>query len=277
MSLRSSAHPTPSPRLAGQGIRIASLKPWIGGLCLVASLGAHGLLLGLPWSPGAGGDQESAPLEEPPVSMVPVSIDVAVLPAPVADPEPEIPSPVPIPVPSPVAPSLATPPPAPPPAAVTAPASIPVAPDPIPAPIPEPIPAPPLAPAEPAPVEEPLALAPPPPVEEPVPPPPYADFPHIQEAQRVDCGVDLCWRSPVEGSWRGAAQSLRADLEAQGYILDDITDEVLSTETGVRVYHVAKAGEAPYYLNLVSVDEEILYSLTPAPLTQEMLVALQAF
>jgi hypothetical protein len=65
-------------------------------------------------------------------------------------------------------------------------------------------------------------------------------------------------------------------LEAQGYRLSNITGEVLSTETGVRIYRVAKDGEDPYYLNLVSVTEGILYSLTPTPLSEDRLVALQS-
>jgi hypothetical protein len=68
---------------------------------------------------------------------------------------------------------------------------------------------------------------------------------------------------------------LQARLETEGYTLANITGEVLSTETGVRIYRVAKAGEDPYYLNLVSVADGILYSLTPAPLSEDRLVALQ--
>ncbi|MEY3299298.1 MAG: hypothetical protein RLZZ597_2558, partial [Cyanobacteriota bacterium] len=95
-------------------------------------------------------------------------------------------------------------------------------------------------------------------------------------AQQVDCGVEACWTSPVEGGWRGAARSIQDNLEAQGYRLSNITGEVLSTETGVRIYRVAKDGEDPYYLNLVSVTEGILYSLTPTPLSEDRLVALQS-
>lgn len=121
---------------------------------------------------------------------------------------------------------------------------------------------------EPEPIAEPIA--------EPEPQP-YADFPHFQGAQQADCGVETCWTSPVEGGWRGAARSIQDNLEAQGYRLSNITGEVLSTETGVRIYRVAKDGEDPYYLNLVSVTEGIRYSLTPTPLSEEMLVALQTF
>jgi hypothetical protein len=230
---------------------------------LAASLGAHGLLLGLPWSPRAHEAEDPATMEEPTAS-----IDVAVLPAPQPEPAPSVP--------------------APPPAEMRPAAVVPaprVAP-PVQQSVPEVIPGPaePLVAPEP-PVTEPMATDPQPePIAEPQPQPvpepepqPYADFPHFQGAQQTNCGVETCWTSPVEGGWRGAARSIQDNLEAQGYRLSNITGEVLSTETGVRIYRVAKDGEDPYYLNLVSVTEGIRYSLTPTPLSEEMLVALQTF
>jgi hypothetical protein len=133
-----------------------------------------------------------------------------------------------------------------------------------------------LADPEPSATEEPIATNPEP---EPIPEPepqPFADFPHFEGAQQADCGGEACWTSPVDGGWRGAARSIQDNLEAQGYTLSNITGEVLSTETGVRIYRVAKEGADPYYLNLVSVADGILYSLTPTPLTEDRLVALQA-
>lgn len=269
MILQSSTHPTPIPPPSDHKAGIARLKPWLGGLCLAASLGAHGVLLGLPWSPSTNETEDLAALEELP----PATMDVAVLPAPPSQPELEIPIPVPRPAtprppattanPS-TAPSLSRiAPPAPPAAAVPLPAVESVAT---------------AAPAAAPPATEPISTEPEP-MAEPIPEPEpqiYADFPHFQGAQQADCGSEACWTSPVAGSWRGAAQSLQNNLEAQGYILNNITGEVLSTETGVRIYRVAKEGEDPYYLNLVSVDDGILYSLTPAPLSQDRLVALQA-
>lgn len=267
MTLQFPAHSTPIPRSPGHKARIARLKPWFGGLCLAASLGAHGLLLGLPWSPRAHEAEDPATMEEPTAS-----IDVAVLPAPQPEPAPSVP--------------------APPPAEMRPAAVVPaprVAP-PVQQSVPEVIPGPaePLADPEPPATEpmatdpqpEPIAEPEPQPVTEPVPEPepqPYADFPHFQGAQQTDCGVETCWTSPVEGGWRGAARSIQDNLEAQGYRLSNITGEVLSTETGVRIYRVAKDGEDPYYLNLVSVTEGIRYSLTPTPLSEEMLIALQTF
>ena len=266
MTLPFPSPPSPRPPLSIQGI----------GLCVAVSLGAHGLLLGMPLSLGAGQEQVPPQAEDP---LDP--IEVAVLPVPVTPPEPVIPDPVaPVPVaPVPVAPVPVAPVPvAPRPGAEGPP---PVSPAPLPAPaaaapevpIPE-VPIPEVAATPP----EPLAPEPDPLVEEPPPPDdpaPFANFPHMPGAQPTDCGIGPCWSSPVEGGWRSAAQSLQARLEAEGYTLANITGEVLSTETGVRIYRVAKVGEDPYYLNLVSVADGILYSLTPTPLSEDRLVALQ--
>ncbi|QQE66222.1 hypothetical protein GFS31_29200 [Leptolyngbya sp. BL0902] len=251
---------------------LAKLKPWLGGLCLAASLGAHGVLLGLPWSSSTPETEDLAALEEPPT----VTMDVAVLPTRPDQAEPELPLPV-------------VSPPETMPAAVAvdpAPRVIPPSPQPVPEAISEVAPAavePPVTAAPESPVPEPIAADPAPePIAETIAadttapePQPFANFPHFQGAQQADCGGEACWTSPVEGGWRGAARSLQDNLEAQGYTLSNITGEVLSTETGVRIYRVAKAGEDPYYLNLVSVADGILYSLTPTPLTEDRLVTLQ--
>lgn len=251
-----------------QNMGRVKLKSWLGGLCLAASLGAHGVLLGLPWSPSTHEADDSTAIEEPTAS-----IDVAVLPAPQPEPAPPIPVSPPAEIMRPAAvvpsPRVAPPSPQPTPEVIPAPAPEPLATEPAPpvaAPIAEPEPI-----AESAPVPEPMA--------EPAPEPepqPYANFPHFQGAQQADCGGEACWTSPVEGGWRGAARSIQDNLEAQGYRLSNITGEVLSTETGVRIYRVTKTGEDPYYLNLVSVTEGILYSLTPTPLSEDRLIALQA-
>lgn len=263
MTLQFSAHSTPIPRTSGRSFRMAKLKPWLGGLCLAASLGAHGVLLGLPWSPSADETEDLAAIEEPPT----MTMDVAVLPTPQAPAEPE-------PTPPVVRPAATRPA-----AVATNPSPRAIPPNPQVAPESIPDPAEPLADPEP-PITEPIATNPEPePTPEPTPEPeaqPFADFPHFQGAQQADCGGEACWTSPVEGGWRGAARSIQDNLEAQGYTLNNVTGEVLSTETGVRVYQVTKDGEAPYYLNLVSVAEGILYSLTPTPLTEDRLVALQA-
>lgn len=263
MTLQFFAHPAPIPRSFSLKTGIIRLKPWLGGLCLVASFGAHGVLLGLPWSSSNSDTEDFVAMEEPPTTTV----DVAVLPTPLAQSESE-PDP-----PPPVAPPAEMRPVAVDPSPRVAPPVQPSVPEVIPTP------AEPLVVPEPS-VTEPMTADPEPePVTAPVPEPepqPYANFPHFQGAQQTDCGIATCWTSPVEGGWRGAAQSLRDRLEAQGYSLSNITGEVLSTETGVRIYRVTKAGEDPYYLNLVSVAEGIRYSLTPAPLSEDRLVALQA-
>ncbi|PSN14732.1 hypothetical protein C7293_10450 [filamentous cyanobacterium CCT1] len=84
-----------------------------------------------------------------------------------------------------------------------------------------------------------------------------------------------CWRSPVSSSWRGAASALQARLEAQGYTLNNVTGDVLSIDSGVRIYAVSKPGEASYYLNLVSVRDGVLYTMTAEPMTSEQVLTLQ--
>ncbi|PZV03754.1 MAG: hypothetical protein DCF32_13245, partial [Leptolyngbya sp.] len=118
-----------------------------------------------------------------------------------------------------------------------------------------------------------LALEPVP--EPPAPPSPYASFPHLEGAQAACEGLADCWLSPVDSSWRGAAVDLQARLESQGYTVSNITGEVLSIDSGVRVYAVSKPGEPDYYLNLVSVQEGVLYTMTAAPMSDDQVLALQ--
>jgi hypothetical protein len=161
------------------------------------------------------------------------------------------------------------------------PAAMPLAPvqAPLPAPqvqIPEPVPQPEVEPIAAAPEPDPFTPPPDPPAPaEPPAPVPYADFPHLPGAEANCNGVDDCWRSPVSSSWRRAAGDLQAQLEAKGYRVDNVTGEVLSMDSGVRVYAVSKPGEADYYLNLVSVRDGVLYTMTTEPMTSEQVVALQ--
>lgn len=134
---------------------------------------------------------------------------------------------------------------------------------------PEPEPA-----ADPEPMEPDTAAATEEPAEDPMP---YADFPHTAGAQMVSCdGGGPCWRSPVEGSWRGAARSVTTNLESQGYEVADVTGQVLSIDTGVYVYAVQKAGEDPFYLNFVSVSGDVLYSMTTDPINTDTVRQLQS-
>lgn len=228
-------------------------RSWLGVMCAIASLAAHGALLALvlpdstPDAPPVENLAETSPL--------PDDVAVTVLPKPAVDPPPaEIPV-------TPVAPA---------PAAV--PQVAPQAPtEPLPTVQPESPPEPVTAVPEPAPFTPPEPPTPP----EPAPPAPYADFPHLEGAQAACEGVADCWRSPVSSSWRGAAGDLQARLEAQGYTVSNITGEVLSIDSGVRVYAVSKPGEADYYLNLVSVREGVLYTMTAEPMTTDQVLDLQ--
>ncbi|MGB3138385.1 MAG: hypothetical protein WBB18_16375 [Nodosilinea sp.] len=111
---------------------------------------------------------------------------------------------------------------------------------------------------------------------QPAAPAPYADFPHLSGAQSTCAGLVDCWRSPVSSSWRGAAGDLQAQLEVQGYTVNNVTDEVLSIDSGVRVYAVSKPGESNYYLSLVSVRDGVLYTMTAEPMTSDQVLALQS-
>ena len=57
--------------------------------------------------------------------------------------------------------------------------------------------------------------------------------------------------------------------------MSNITGEVLSIDSGVRVFAVSKPGEPDYYLNLVSVREGVLYTMTAEPMTSDQVLALQ--
>ncbi|PSR12640.1 hypothetical protein C8255_26345, partial [filamentous cyanobacterium CCP3] len=138
-----------------------------------------------------------------------------------------------------------------------------------------PVEPPPVSPAATSPEPAAFTLLPPPTTAAPETPAPYASFPHLNGAQAACEGLADCWRSPVSSSWRGAASDLQARLEAQGYTLDNVTGEVLSIDSGVRIYAVSKPGEASYYLNLVSVREGVLYTMTAEPMTSDQVLTLQ--
>ncbi len=227
----------------------------LGWLCVAASLGAHGVLLALVLP---GRDQAVPPVAPLAADPVPPSIAVTLLPKPPEQPVPVVDS---LAVPAPVSA---------PPRPIDAIAA-PLSPQPVPPPDPVAVPPEPVAP-------EPVAVAPePPPLENPAPAPPapYANFPHLAGAQASCEGGNDCWRSPVTMSWRSAAGDLQTQLEAQGYTVDNVTGEVLSLDSGVRVYAVSKPGEPGYYLNLVSVRDGVLYTMTTEPMTSDQVLALQ--
>ncbi|MGF1570884.1 MAG: hypothetical protein ACFCVD_22885 [Nodosilinea sp.] len=244
----------PGPWDAGSSF-LGLPKVWLGGACAVVSLIGHGILLGLPLPAPEPASLSPAP----PAEQAPASLTVSVLPIPADVDSPSSPSaPEPaVEVPAaPVPQSAAAPPPplAPPPQAVepAAPATAPIS-----------------QVEAPSPVQEPVVPPPPPAVE----PDPYADFPHLVGAET--CGDQAnCWRTPTS-NWRTETRSLTSRLEAQGYALTDVTTTVLGTDTGVNVYTVAKAGTTEYYLNMVSVGDGVLYTMTPQPITLDELSALQ--
>ncbi|MBD2112098.1 MULTISPECIES: hypothetical protein [Cyanophyceae] len=234
-------------------------RSWLGMGCAIASLAAHGVLLALVIpesnqpSPLAEDLAEPAPLEDVALTVLPPAVETPPAVAPVKAP-PALASP------QPGVATTAAPPQAKPQASTA----------PVPAAQPKPSPQPTAAAPEPA-------LTPPaaPTSEPPSPPGLYANFPHLEGAQAACEGLADCWRSPVSSSWRSAAGDLQARLESQGYTVSNITGEVLSIDSGVRVYAVSKPGERNYYLNLVSVREGVLYTMTAEPMTSDQVLALQ--
>jgi len=99
-----------------------------------------------------------------------------------------------------------------------------------------------------------------------------ANFPHATTTQACD-QVEQCWRSP-DSQWRGLAQTLEADLAAQGY---ELTEMPLDDETGRRIYEVSKESEVVYYLNVISTLEGTVYRVTEQPLTADEMNAIAGF
>jgi hypothetical protein len=258
MTPRLASSPLPLRRLLSP--RRKAVRSRLGILCVVASLGGHGVLLALVM-PG----QESDPQPpDPPAETLPPLNDVAVTVLPRSEAEVAPPPEAPTPTPAPVAPPAPSAPMAP---AAAAPETV----APAEAAAPEAV-TPPEAVAPPAP---PAVRSAPTTVLEPEPPAPFANFPHLAGAQATCPGLATCWRSPVSSSWRAAASDLRDRLESQGYRLSNVTGEVLAIDSGVRVYAVSKAGEPDYFLNLVSVSDGVLYTMTAEPMTTEQVLALQ--
>lgn len=242
-------------------------RAWLGPLCVVASLAAHGALLALVMpspqdepQPTAMTVEESAALKDVAVTVLPKPVTAEAPPAesvaqPSAQPDAVAPAVQPAPQPMPPQPNAIR---------QAIPREI------------APVETQPVSPAATPP--EPAAFVPPPSpptASEPETPAPYANFPHLDGAQAACEGVADCWRSPVSSSWRGAASEIKERLEAQGYTLSNVTGDVLSIDSGARVYAVTKPGEANYYLNLVSVRDGVLYTMTAEPMTSDQVLALQ--
>ncbi|HEY9734696.1 MAG TPA: hypothetical protein V6D06_00385 [Trichocoleus sp.] len=221
---------------------------------MAVSIGLHGLLLKLPV-------KTPAPLPETALIVPPESMPVTTLPAPAAaPPEPAAQNPAPAPpenAPAAVAPAAAAPAPnllaAEPVTSEPVVSDEPITPDPVAS---DPVTSDPTAPLD--------------------PPAPYQDFPHLAGATAGCQGSATCWRSPA-ASWRSAANELKAQLESQGYTLDDVTERLLGDDTGARIYTVNRNGETAYYLNLVSVRDGILYTLAAEPITAAAIAAIDRF
>ncbi|MBE9156140.1 hypothetical protein IQ265_04730 [Nodosilinea sp. LEGE 06152] len=246
--------------VAKQHGSLREARAWLGPLCVFASLAAHGVLLVLVVPGPTGEPQPVAVTDEAPAELKDVAVTVLPKSATAEAPPAE---------------NLAQPPAQP---DVVAPRM-----QPAPQVAPRPVAPQPVAPVESSPASptaippEPAAFTPPPPptVSEPETPAAYPNFPHLEGAQAACEGMADCWRSPVSSSWRGAASALQERLEAQGYTLSNVTGDVLSIDSGVRVYAVSKPGEASYYLNLVSVRDGVLYTMTAEPMTSDEVLALQ--
>ncbi|MGB3200031.1 MAG: hypothetical protein WBA99_03960 [Nodosilinea sp.] len=246
----------PKPQRQPDQRGMGKSRSWLGSLCVVVSLVAHGavLVVAMPDSSTEPEAIAEEPLDEVAVTVLPKA-PTAPEPAPTATAPPTAVNVVP-PRPVPVQQPMAQPQrPVPQAQAAVTPAAPP--------------------PAPPAAIAPEPAFTPPPAAAEPEPPALYANFPHLDGAQAACEGLADCWRSPVSSSWRGAANDLKERLEAQGFTLSNVTGEVLSIDSGARVYAVSKPGEADYYLNLVSVREGVLYTMTAEPMTSAQVLALQ--
>lgn len=223
------------------------IRPW-----LLVSLLLHGMVLTLPL------------LSEAPPE-VPEPDRISLTPMPTVATSPRLPRPVASSSPS----SVATPSPAPPPL-VAPPSPVTVRRSPPPAVLPQPAatPTPSLQPS-PGRSPAPQATLAPLPVDSPSPEVPetaWADFPHGEGT--VTCeGQDNCWQTP-ETQWRSLAHTFQQTLQSQGYVLEDITEQQLSSITGRRIYAVKKDGETQYFLNVVSTPQGTRYVNSEEPLSE---------
>jgi len=235
------------------------LRPW-----LWLALALHGVFLLLPM-----------PSDPPPVIEVPEDESVSLTPLPTTtrlsqpSPSPQVrasPTPTPSPVVRPSPSPAIAPPPVQQPAAIAPPPSTPAA-----SPNPTPAPPPPPSPDTTAsPPPEATLLPPVPPVPDPdVPETAWANFPHPEGSTTCD-EVENCWVSP-ESRWRSLVESFEQTLQAQGYTLNDVTEQYLSTITGRRIYAVEKDGETQYFLNVISTLQGTRYINSDEPLSESEL------
>lgn len=235
----------------------------LAGGCLVAALGLHWLVLSweLPQHSQPEPDLAAEEVAEEPLKDISITVLPQSTPTPTPAAEPPAPEMPPIqPASSPLPPRSPDPPPLQPapPATMPPPEAVDQEPD--------------LSESEVL-VKE--TLEPEPNLDpDPPEPSPYADFPHLAGAEATCEGMADCWRSPAS-SWRSASTDLKSQLENAGYTLTNVTGDVLDVDTGVRVYAVKQGEEVAYYLNLVSVVDGVLYTMTEEPITSEMVRVLQ--
>lgn len=253
---------------AQKKIPVRLLRPW-----LYLSLGLHGLLALLPLLSSSAPTLEAVETTEA-VKIVEIpslpTPRVAASPVPVPSLKPAIP---PGSVqPQPVVPPRLSEAPSKPSNPIDRPTPRMVLPAPSTSPVPSPIPS--IAPSpaansaaspSPTPAATPDPIASPSADPNPTPADPYATFPHIAGANAC-ADREQCRRSP-DTQWRSLSRTLQQDLLSRGY---ELAEMPLADDTGRKVYRVSKAGEAPYYLNLISsLQGGSVYVLTQEPMTSE--------
>lgn len=235
------------------------LHPW-----LLLSVVLHGLWLLIPM-----------PSDPPPVLEIPEEEQVNLSDLPTASRSlPATPSATPSLTPSPSAsvtpspqPVAIAPPPAPPVAPVTPVATPAAAP-------PSPSPAPTIT-AEPAPsTPTPSPITPPSP-EASEPATAWEDFPHPTNVATCE-SLENCWVAP-QSRWQELFREFEQSLQAEGYVLNDISEQRLSSTSGRRIFAIEKDNEAQYYLNMVSTPDGTRYLNTEEPLSEAELNQLSGF
>lgn len=238
------------------------LHPWF-----LVSLVLHGLWLLIPM-----------PSDPPPVLEIPEEEQVSLTDLPTTSRAlPATPPATPSPKPSPVASVNASPQPvaiARPPAATVA--SIPpvapvVAPSAAP-PSPSPAPTSAIEPVQANPTPSPTT---PPTPEASEPTTAWDSFPHPTNTATCE-GLEDCWVAP-QSRWQELFREFEQSLQAEGYVLNDISEQRLSSTSGRRIFAIEKDNEPQYYLNMVSTPDGIRYLNTEEPLSEAELNELSGF
>ena len=94
---------------------------------------------------------------------------------------------------------------------------------------------------------------------------PFADFPHLAGSQATCLETPLNNCRQVTGNLRTASQTLKQQLESQGYTVEERSD---LEETGQQIYEVTKDGSVRYLSVISSGLGETMYVLASEPVTQ---------